>query len=118
MVDHADGLTQVQIAKKRGLHVQTVRKRLIAAGIDTRARLRMLEDEDLRAVRAAMDRGISVREITRGLGVAHTTVTRPLARRHEASKSPLRTTPETSSDQGKREKQTDPSIEMLGSDLG
>ena len=51
VADYADGLTQVQIANKYGLYVQTVRKRLIAAGIDTRARLRVLTDEDLRAAR-------------------------------------------------------------------
>lgn len=43
---YADGLTQVQIAKKHGLHVQTVRKRLIEAGVNTRARLRVLTNED------------------------------------------------------------------------
>lgn len=75
VADYADGLTQVQIAKKYGLHVQTVRKRLIQAGVDTRARLCILADEDLRAARAAMDDGASIIEIFRGLGVAHTTVT-------------------------------------------
>lgn len=101
-----------------GLSAQTVRKRLIEADVDTRARLRVLSDEDLRAARAAMDNGASVREIARGLGVAHTTVTRSLARPHETPASPLHTTPEISSDQGKREKQTGPSTEMLGQDLG
>ena len=139
VADYAEGLTQVQIAEKHGLHVQTVRKRLIEAGVDTRTRLRVLADEDLRAARAALDDGASIREISRGLGVAHTTVTRSLARPHEAPespsrttrtrsrtaptpvrarRSPLRTTPETSSDQGKREKQAGPSIEMLGPDPG
>lgn len=92
VADYATGLTQVQIAEKYGLHVQTVRKRLIAAGVDTRARLRVLTDEDLWAARAAIDDGASVRETARGLGVAHTTITRLLARHHEAPKSPLRTT--------------------------
>jgi DNA-binding transcriptional regulator LsrR (DeoR family) len=35
VADYADGLTQVQVAEKHGLHVQTVRKRLIEAGVDT-----------------------------------------------------------------------------------
>lgn len=139
VADYADGLTQVQIAKKYGLHVQTVRKRLIDAGVDTRARLRVLSVEDVRAARAALDHGASVREIARRLGVAHTTVTQSLARRNEAPESPsrttgtrsrtaptrvrprrppLRTTPETSPDQGKHEKQTGPNIEMPGPDLG
>ena len=139
MADYATGLTQVQIAEKYGLHVQTVRKRLIAAGVDTRARLRVLTDEDLWAARAAIDDGASVRETARGLGVAHTTITRLLARHHEAPKSPLRTTKagprtsttsvrirrsplrttsETLSDLGIREKQTSPGIEMLGLDSG
>lgn len=139
VADYADGLTQVQIAKKHGLHVQTVRRRLIAAGVDTRARLRVLTHEDLRAARAAKGDGASFREIARRLGVAHTTVTRSLSRHQElpespsrttstqprtsptpdrAWRSPLRTTSETPSDQGKHEKQTGPSIEMPGPDPG
>lgn len=139
VADYADGLTQVQIAKKHGLHVQTVRKRLIEAGVDTRARLRALTGAELRAIRAAMSEGASAREVARGLGVAHTTVIRSMARRDDVSespsrttltrsrtspapvrarRSPLRTTPETPSDQGKYEKQTGPSIEVLGPDLG
>lgn len=139
VADYADGLTQVQIAEKHGLHIQTVRKRLIAAGIDTRARLRALTDEDLRAVRVAIGQGVSVREIARGLGIAHTTVTRSLARHDEAPespscttrarprtsqtsvrarRSPLRTTSKIPSDLGEPEKQTSPSIEMLGLDPG
>ena len=139
VADYADGLTQVQIAKKHGLHVQTVRKRLIAAGVDTRARLRALTDAELRTVRVAIAEGTSVREIVRGLGVAHTTVTRSLARHRESlespscttparpqtsstpartRRSPLRTTSKIPSDQGKRGKQTSPSIEMLGLDSG
>lgn len=116
--DYAAGLTQVQIAKKYGLQVQTLRKRLIEAGVDTRARLRVLTDENLRAARAAMDHGASAREITRGLSVAHTTVTRSLTRRHGAPESPLRTTSETPSDQGIRDKQAITSIEMLRLDPG
>ena len=137
--DYADGLAQVQIAEKYGLHVQTVRKRLIAAGVDTRARLRVLTDEDLWVARTAIDDGASIRETARGLGVAHTTVARSLARHREAPKSPLRTTKagprtsttsvrarrsplrttsETAPDLGEHEKQTSPSIEMLGLDPG
>ena len=139
VADYAEGLTQVQIAEKHGLHAQTVRKRLIAAGVDTHIRLRALSDEELRAARVATGEGASVREIARGLGIAHTTVTRSLVRRPEAlespsrttltrprtsptpgraRRSPLRTTSETLSDHGKREKQTSPSIEMLGLDPG
>ncbi len=92
VADYANSLTQVQIAKKYGLHVQTVRRRLIEAGIDTRARLRVLADEDLRAVRAAKGEGASFREIARELGVAHTTVIRSMARCDDVSESPLRTT--------------------------
>lgn len=135
VADHADGLTQVQIAKKHRLQVQTVRKRLIEAGVDTRARLRVLTDENLRTARAAINEGASAREIARGLGVAHTTVTRSLGRRDGVLRSPSRTTPEKprvsaalppaprspsrtrskiALDQGKREVQTGPSMEMLG----
>ncbi|MPM30449.1 hypothetical protein SDC9_76999 [bioreactor metagenome] len=139
LADYADGMTQVQIAKKQGLHVQTVRRRLIEAGIDTRDQLRALTDEDLRAVRSAKGDAASFRGIARGLGVAHTTVTRSLARRHQAPespscttaarprtsptsvrawRSPWRTTSEIPPDQGKRETQTGPSIEMLGPEPG
>ncbi|WP_432762012.1 hypothetical protein [Saxibacter everestensis] len=51
-----------------------------------------------------MDDGASVGEIARGLGVAHTTVTRSLVRRDEALASPSRTRPRRPNDQGKREK--------------
>lgn len=139
VADDAEGLTQVQIAEKYGLHVQTVRKRLIAAGVDTHISLRALSDEELRAARVATGERASVREIARGLGIAHTTVTRSLTRRHEAPESPSRTTPTrpgtsptpvwarrsplrttstTPSDLGKREQQASPSIEMLGLDRG
>ena len=139
VADYAEGLTQVQIAEKHGLHAQTVRKRLIAAGVDTHIRLRALSDEELRAARVATGEGASVREIARGLGVAHTTLARSLAHRHEtpkspsrttntgsrtsttsvrARRSPLRTTSETPSDLGKCERQSSPSIEMLGLDAG
>ena len=139
VADYADGLTQVQIAEKHGIHVQTVRKRLIAAGVDTRIRLRALNDDEIRAARVATGEGASIREIARGLGVAHTTLARSLAHRHEtpkspsrttkvglrtspasarARRSPLRTTSETRADQGKRQRQTGPGIEMPGPDLG
>lgn len=68
MADYANGLTQVQIAKKYGLDLQTVRKRLIEADIDTRAHLRALTDEDLWAARSAKGDGASFREIARGIG--------------------------------------------------
>lgn len=139
VADYADGLTQVQIAKKHGLHVQAVRERLIAAGIDTRARLRALTDEELRVVRAAMSEGASAREVARGVGVAHTTVIRSMARREEVSESPSRTTParrrtspipvqarrsplrttsEVPSDQGKRESKPIPASRCWDRTLG
>lgn len=92
MADYAEGLTQVQIAKKQGLRVQAVRMRPIEAGIDIHARFRELAEEDLRAVRAAKGEGASFREIARELGVAHTTVIRSMARRDDVSESPSRTT--------------------------
>jgi len=113
VADYADGLTQVQIAKKHGLHVQTVRKRLLQAGVDTRPRLRALTDENLRTARAAIDEGASAREIARWLGVAYTTVTRSLARSDEVPVSPSRTRSKRPSDQEKCELLTGPSMDML-----
>lgn len=57
VTDYANGLTQIQIAEKHGLRVQTVRKRLTQAGVDTRAHLRVLTDDDPRQARKAMKEG-------------------------------------------------------------
>lgn len=132
VTDYANGLTQVQIAEKHGLHVQTVRKRLVQAGVNTRAHLRVLTDDDLRQARKAMKEGASAREIARGLGVAHTTLLRALERVDGPLMSPSRTTATDDSgtgspsrtsrksgpDQRKHIKWFGPSIEMLGPILG
>lgn len=38
VVDYANGMTQEEIARVHDLHIQTVRKRLKAAGVVTRSR--------------------------------------------------------------------------------
>lgn len=38
VVDYANGMTQEEIARKHGIHIQTVQKRLKAAGVVTRSR--------------------------------------------------------------------------------
>lgn len=80
VVDYANGLTQERIARKRGIHVQTLRKRLREAGVDTRGRLSALSDEELRSARRAVSDGASLRATARRLGVAHTTLQRALRR--------------------------------------
>lgn len=125
---YANGLTQVQIVEKHGLHVQAVRKRLVHAGVDTPAHLRVLTDDDLRQARKAMKEGASAREIARGLGVAHTTLLRALERvdgpltsppcttatDDSGTGSPSRTSQKSRPEQRERKKQIGPSIEMLG----
>lgn len=80
VVDYANGLTQATIAKKHGIHVQTLRKRLHEAGVDTRGHLSALNATDLRSARRAISEGASLRATARRLGVAHTTLQRALRR--------------------------------------
>lgn len=84
VVDYANGLTQVEIATKHTLHVQTVRKRLAVAGVKVRSHNRALSDEELNGARAAIDGGASARAVARDLGVAHTTLLRALKRDRSA----------------------------------
>lgn len=65
VVDYTNGLTQVEIARKHGMHVQTHRKRLHEAGINTRTRVAMLSDAELRSAKAAVSDGASVRAVAR-----------------------------------------------------
>ncbi|WP_159502349.1 helix-turn-helix domain-containing protein [Microbacterium sp. 18062] len=80
VVDYANGMTQEEIARKHGLHIQTVRKRLTAAGVVTRSRSTALTAQDLDEARVLLDAGLSVREAARRLGVAHTTLLRAIRR--------------------------------------
>lgn len=80
VVDYANGMTQQEIARKHGLHVQTVRKRLDETGVVTRARSCGLTEADLGEARSLLAAGISAREIGRRLGVAHTTLLRSIRR--------------------------------------
>lgn len=78
MVDYANGLTQMEIAKKHGIHVQTLRKRLQKAGVNTRARVRLLSSAQLEAARSAITDGASLRATARQLDVSHSTLLRNL----------------------------------------
>ncbi|MCU1527710.1 MAG: hypothetical protein JWP75_1473 [Frondihabitans sp.] len=78
VVDYANGMTQEEIARKHGLHIQTVRKRLKAAGVVTRSRSIALTAQDLDEARGPLDAGLSAREVARRLGVAHTTLLRAI----------------------------------------
>lgn len=88
VVDYANGMTQAEIAAKHGLHIQTVRKRLTQAGVNSRERNRALDDEDLWRARRLIDSGVSVREVARQFGVAHTTLLRALKRAGSARSIP------------------------------
>lgn len=92
MVDYANGMNQVEIAKKHGIYVQTLRKRLHEAGVNTRARIIALGHVDLRSARDAISDGSSVRAAARRLQVARTTLQSALRRLGVQPGSPLRTT--------------------------
>lgn len=80
VVDYANGLTQAEIARKHGLHVQTLRKRLREAEVNTRVRVPALSENEVKAARAVIFEGASARAVARRLGVAHTTLLRALKR--------------------------------------
>lgn len=78
VVDYANGMTQAEIAKKHGIHVQTLRKRLQKAGVNTRARVRLLSSAQLEAARSAITDGASLRATASRLDVSHSTLPRNL----------------------------------------
>jgi len=78
VVDYANGLTQMELAQKHGMHVQTVRKRLKEVGVNLRARVKLLSPAQLEAARSAIAGGASLRATARQLGVSHATLTRNL----------------------------------------
>ena len=80
VADYANGLTQVEIARKHRIHVQTVRKRLGEAGVRVREHNRALSDEDLWHARRLLEGGLASREVAQRYQVAHTTLMRALKR--------------------------------------
>lgn len=80
VVDYANGMTQEEIARKHGLHIQTVRKRLEVAGVVTRSRSTALTAQDLDEARGLLDAGLSAREVAHRFGIAHTTLLRAIRR--------------------------------------
>ncbi|WP_297105147.1 helix-turn-helix domain-containing protein [Tessaracoccus sp.] len=95
VVDYANGMTQVEIARKHRLHVQTVRKRLGEAGVRVREHNRVLSEEDLWHARRLLNGGVGSREIAQRYQVAHTTLLRALKREvspveHRAAQRPWR----------------------------
>ncbi|MDR1450568.1 MAG: hypothetical protein LBI84_10320 [Propionibacteriaceae bacterium] len=71
--DRARGLTQMEIAAKRGVHVQTVRRHLARSGLAGRNSMTPDQIAEARQFRAA---GWSLRDLGQRYGVAHTTVAR------------------------------------------
>jgi DNA-directed RNA polymerase specialized sigma24 family protein len=78
VVTYSNGATQAEIAAAHGIHVQTVRRRLLEAGVCLRDQSTTLSPEDQADARARHATGHSAREIGRHLGVAHTTIRRRL----------------------------------------
>lgn len=78
MVDYCNGKTQVEVASKHGVHVQTVRRLLRQAGVVVRDHLAALSATDLATIRFVHPRGVSLRELGRRYEVAHTTILRNL----------------------------------------
>ena len=78
VVDYANGLTQMELAQKHDMHVQTVRKRLKEVGVNLRARVKLLSPAQLEAARSSIACGASLRATARQLGVSHATLTRNL----------------------------------------
>lgn len=78
VVAYGNGATQAEIAAAHGMHVQTVRRRLLEAGVVLRDQRTTLSPEEQADARARHAAGHSAREIGRHLGVAHTTIRRLL----------------------------------------
>ena len=78
VVDYANGLTQMELAQKHDMHVQTVRKRLKEVGVNLRARVKLLSSAQLEAALSSIACGASLRATARQLGVSHATLTRNL----------------------------------------
>lgn len=78
VVDYANGLTQMELAQKHDMHVQTVRKRLKEVGVNLRARVKLLSPAQLEAARSSIAGGAGLRATARQLGVSHPTLTRVL----------------------------------------
>lgn len=78
VVDYCNGLTQVEVASKYGLHVQTVRRLLQRSGVSMHDHRAALSATDLATIRIAHSRGVSLREFGRRYSVSHTTTLRRL----------------------------------------
>ena len=70
VVDYANGMTQAEIARKHGIHVQTLRRRLQKAGGNTRARVRLLSSAQTESARSAIADGAVQRTTARQLDVS------------------------------------------------
>ncbi len=80
VVDYANGMTQAEIARKHGLHIQTVRKRLKSARAVMRTHKTALTEQELNEARTLLAGGTSARKVALQFGVAHATLLRSLKR--------------------------------------
>lgn len=74
----AEALLALVVDYANGIHVQTLRKRLQNAGVNTRARVRLLSSAQVEAARSAIADGAGLRATARQLDVSHTTLLRNL----------------------------------------
>jgi len=85
LADRNTGMTQAEIAAKRGIHVQTVRRHLAIAGSPRRQPLTEAQIDEARRYRAE---GWTLRDLGHRYGVAHTTVARALKAADEGQSEP------------------------------
>lgn len=87
VVAYANGATREEIAKRYGLHVQTVRKRLREVGVISRNHKNALSEQDIKLARTLLSEGDSAGSVANHFGVAHTTLLRTLKRLEESPPS-------------------------------
>jgi DNA-binding transcriptional regulator LsrR (DeoR family) len=76
---YESGETVKALAREHGMHHQTVRRLLVAAGVEMRCKQR-LSDDDLVEIRRAYQAGATTTELGDQLGVSATAIQRALKR--------------------------------------
>lgn len=75
---YVDGATQVDVAHRYGVHVQTVRAYCADVGVNARPRRKCLDEEDLDQARTMLGQGSGLRSVARQFGMSHTTLAKRL----------------------------------------